>query len=709
MMLIAVLALLVGTLIPLTITPNVRVGETPQTTTQLGVKPLATPTQSLGGVNELVGNGLTTFKSYEDIAEFLRNITSLTTFTVMSGIYGGVVPLATVVTVTPTVTISSEVTTLKGGVTRVSGTNVQVVGVDEPDLVKCDGRLLVVASGSKVSIVGVVEKELITTLKFSDEYVKGLYLHNNTLVVITESRPTIRPLLINDLELGCRCGFTVPSGTVNTSVYVYNVLSPKTPELKFKVWVVGPTLTSRLNGRYLYLITTLPITTPTIPIVNDVVLSPGSIVRVDKYPNTYTTITSIDVLNGNYSTYSFMTGYSSWLYMSPKNLYLVSSTTPTYVDAYITVIKLLSKYLPHDIASKVVSMLDSGDFSGCLELLVNYLSSLSLDEVKSLFSRVSDEVGKVVFNEVSRFYTFSVNGTSVMFRGYFEVSGRVLDQFSMEELGNYFIVATTSTNYTVRVVYQPTPIVITPTPTTVKVSECFRDSCVEKVLTITSKPQELPKPTFYVSLQPVTTENNVFTVDVSSLKVVGSLKGLAEGERVYSARLLMNTFYLVTYRRVDPLYAIDVSDPTKPKVLGYLKIPGFSEYLHPLPNNRLLGIGVEDGLKISLINISDPKNMSEISKVRVEGGWSQALQDHHAVTVDLDNELVMIPVVVRGSSGVTVVSYSGDSLILKKFIEHEGVFRTVYVGDELYSISPKLVKVYNIKDFKELYEVVLGG
>jgi uncharacterized secreted protein with C-terminal beta-propeller domain len=354
-------------------------------------------------------------------------------------------------------------------------------------------------------------------------------------------------------------------------------------------------------------------------------------------------------------------------------------------------------------------MLDSGDFSGCLELLVNYLSSLSLDEVKSLFSRVGDEVGKVVFNEVSRFYTFSVNGTSVLFRGYFEVSGRVLDQFSMEELGNYFIVATTSTNYTVRVVYQPTPIVITPTPTTVKVSECFRDSCVEKVLTITSKPQELPKPTFYVLLQPVTTENNVFTVDVSSLKVVGSLKGLAEGERVYSARLLMNTFYLVTYRRVDPLYAIDVSDPTKPKVLGYLKIPGFSEYLHPLPNNRLLGIGVEDGLKISLINISDPKNMSEISKIRVEGGWSQALQDHHSVTVDLDNELVMIPVVVRGSSGVTVVSYSGDSLILKKFIEHEGVFRTVYVGDELYSISPKLVKVYNIKDFKELYEVLLGG
>jgi len=702
MVFIAVLALLVGTLIPLTITLNVKVSESPQVTPQVSSKPLLTHTQPLGGITELVGSGLTIFKSYEDIAEFLRNLTSLTTLVGLPRTYGvEVVPITTVVP-TPT-----PVTTLKGGVVRVSGTNVQVVGVDEPDLVKCDGRLLIIASDSKVSIVSINEKKLLTTLNFND-YVKGLYLYNNTLVVITESRPTIRPLPINDLGLGCRCGFIVPEGTVNTSVYVYSVLSPEVPELKFKVWVVGPTLTSRLNGRYLYLITTLPIITPTIPIVNDVVVSPENIVRVDKYPSTYTTITSIDVLSGNYSTYSFMTGYSSWLYMSPKNLYLVSSTTPSYVDAYVTFTKVLIKYLPQDIASKVISKLDLGDFSGCVELLIDYLSSLSLDRVKELFSRVGDEVSKVVFNEVSKFYVFLVNGTSVVFRGSFEVDGRVLDQFSMEELGNYFIVATTSTDYIVKVVYQPTPIVVTPT-TTAKVVECFRDRCVEKVLTITPTPQEVPKPTFYVMLQSLTTENNVFTVDIINLRVVGSLRGLAEGERVYSARLLMNTFYLVTYRSVDPLYAIDVSDPTKPKVLGYLKIPGFSEYLHPLPNNKLLGIGVEDGLKISLFDVSDPNNMSELSKIRVEGAWSPALQDHHAVTIDLDNELVLIPVSIRGSSGVTVVSYSGSSLTLKKFIGHEGVFRTVYVGDELYTISPKSIKVFNIRTLDKLCEVMLSG
>ena len=706
MVFIAVLALLVGTLIPLTITFNVKVGEPPQVTPQVSSKPLPTHTQPLGGITELVGSGLTIFKSYEDIAKFLRYLKSLTTLVGLPRTYGvEVVPITTVV---PTVTPVTEVTTLKRDVVRVSRTNVQVVGVDEPDLVKCDGRLLIIASGSKVSIVGVNEKKLLTTLSFND-YVKGLYLYNNTLVVITESRPTIKPLLINDLELGCRCGFIVPEGTVNTSVYVYSVLSPEVPELKFKVWVVGPTLTSRLNGRYLYLITTLPIITSTIPIVNDVVVSPENIVRVDNYPNTYTTITSVDVLSGSYSTYSFMTGYSSWLYMSPKNLYLVSSTTPSYVDAYVIFIKVLIKYLPQDIASEVVSKLDLGDFSGCVELLINYLSSLSLDRVKELFSRVGDEVSKVVFNEVSRFYVFLVNGTSVVFRGSFEVDGRVLDQFSMEELGDYFIVATTSTNYTVKVFYQPTPIVITPTTTTVKVVECFRDKCVEKVLTITPTPQEVPKPIFYVVLQSVTTENNVFTVDIINLRVMGSLRGLAEGEIIYSARLLMNTFYLVTYRSVDPLYAIDVSDPTKPKVLGYLKIPGFSEYLHPLPNNKLLGIGVEDGLKISLFNVSDPKNMSELSKIRIEGAWSPALQDHHAVTIDLDNELVLIPVSIRGSSGVTVVSYSDDLLVLKKFIEHEGVFRTVYVGDELYIISPKSIKVYNIRTLDRLCEVVLGG
>lgn len=72
------------------------------------------------------------------------------------------------------------------------------------------------------------------------------------------------------------------------------------------------------------------------------------------------------------------------------------------------------KYLPQDIASKVISKLDLGDFSGCVELLIDYLSSLSLDRVKELFSRVGDEVSKVVFNEVSRFYVFLVNGTSVV-------------------------------------------------------------------------------------------------------------------------------------------------------------------------------------------------------------------------------------------------------------------------------------------------------
>lgn len=129
----------------------------------------------------------------------------------------------------------------------------------------------------------------------------------------------------------------------------------------------------------------------------------------------------------------------------------------------------------------------------------------------------------------------------------------------------------------------------------------------------------------------------MFIVDLTSLEVIGSLRNLARGERIYSARLIGNVFFLVTFRQVDPLFAIDISDPENPQVLGYLKIPGFSEYLHPLPGNKLLGIGLEDrSLKISLFNVTDPTNMSEIAKVLVYSAWSQALQDHHAVTIYLE-------------------------------------------------------------------------
>lgn len=115
-------------------------------------------------------------------------------------------------------------------------------------------------------------------------------------------------------------------------------------------------------------------------------------------------------------------------------------------------------------------------------------------------------------------------------------------------------------------------------------------------------------------------KNGLFVLD-SNLKQVGSIKGLAKNETIYSARFTGDMAYFVTYRNTDPLFTVDLSDPENPVLMGALKLPGHSDYLHPVTDTLLLGIGEETtsngttvGLKLSLYDISNPKKVKEISK-----------------------------------------------------------------------------------------------
>ena len=668
----------------------------------------------------LPGGDLITFKSYRTLVNYLSNISKLNQLLNVLGGVRVITPLfATIPTMTPMpspapTTATSLVTQYeltKAPVVRVPGTNVQVIGIDEPDIVKCNGRLIVVASGSRVFVVGVPEKSVLNVLTFN-EPINGLFLVNNSLVVITTSSPQYQPIRVMPDPQCVECVFVIPPGTSNATVHIYDVSNPKKPVVKGVVSLTGSIVSSRLNGDHLYLITSLPTEGPSIPIVNGVAIPPESIVAVDANPTTYTSILALNIGSLNYSVHTFMTGYNSWLYMSPVNLYLVASQRPTLLNAYITVIKSIAKYLPTDLGSEIGKYLSSGDVSKSLELIADSLNSLSLDRVNELFSKVSSELSNAVFTESSKFYVFGVEGVKVSFRGLFEVNGTVLDQFSMEELGEYFIVATTSTNWSIKVYYEVPTITIMPTPKeeVVKVIECRDNECIEKSITITPTTTATPvKPRFHVGVVPLgVSENNVFTIKLSDLRIAGSLTGLAEGERIYAARLIRNTLYLVTFRQVDPLFAIDLSNPANPKVLGYLKTPGFSEYLHPLPDYMLLGIGIEEGmLKVSLFNISDPTKMSETSKVKL-AATSPALQDHHAVALDLDSKLVFIPVKAKSGSGVIVLSFKDGSLSLRKFLEHLNALRTTYVDDELYTISTSSIKVFNISDLSQLSEIQLS-
>ncbi|SFR93991.1 beta-propeller domain-containing protein [Anaeromicropila populeti] len=147
-----------------------------------------------------------------------------------------------------------------------------------------------------------------------------------------------------------------------------------------------------------------------------------------------------------------------------------------------------------------------------------------------------------------------------------------------------------------------------------------------------------------ISILPIgqtSTTNALFVMD-ANLNVIGKIENLAEGERVYSARFFGDTGYFVTFRQVDPLFSVDLSNPEKPVIVGELKITGFSEYLHFWSDNLLLGIGNEVdpetnatiGLKLSMFDISDPENVVEKDKIVLENCYSQALYNHKAVLID---------------------------------------------------------------------------
>jgi len=150
--------------------------------------------------------------------------------------------------------------------------------------------------------------------------------------------------------------------------------------------------------------------------------------------------------------------------------------------------------------------------------------------------------------------------------------------------------------------------------------------------------------------------NHLYVLD-ENLEIIGKVEDLAQGERIYSTRFLGDRAYVVTFKKVDPLFVIDLSNPEKPEVLGYLKITGFSDYLHIYDENHIIGIGKEtqggneqfswyQGLKISLFDVSDVENPVEKAKIVIgdRGTDSLALQEHKAFLFDKEKGILVIPV-----------------------------------------------------------------
>lgn len=252
-------------------------------------------------------------------------------------------------------------------------------------------------------------------------------------------------------------------------------------------------------------------------------------------------------------------------------------------------------------------------------------------------------------------------------------------------------------------------------------------------------------------------KNQVYVLDMD-LKIVGSVLDIAPGERIYSARFMGNRAYMVTFKKVDPFFVIDLTDPKNPKILGELKIPGYSDYLHPYDEDHIIGIGKDtvdmgtfawyQGVKLSLFDVSDVQNPKEISKFIIgdRGTDSLALRDPHAFLLSREKNLLVIPIRLaeidqskypNGAppntcgdykwNGVYVFHLSVENgFVLKGRITHsdnnevqtgysywncyndKSIKRSFYISDVLYTFSESMLKMNNLDNLNEINRLVLS-
>lgn len=331
--------------------------------------------------------------------------------------------------------------------------------------------------------------------------------------------------------------------------------------------------------------------------------------------------------------------------------------------SYLTVNVINTKNPDAPVQSKAVLGGGENIYCGKDTLLVACTDWVTSAKEETTSKEVNDVARMEIGNASTRLFAFSLSDT-ICYKGSASVQGRVLNQFSMDAHNGYYRIATTTDE---------------------------KGSCI--------------------------------TVLNENLETVSELSGLAKGEQIYAARFMGDTAYLVTFYQTDPLFVVDLKDPHAPRLAGELKIPGFSNYLHPYSENLLIGVG-QDGdengsvnrLKISLFDVSDKENPKEISKM-VYGNaptytQSTAQRDHKAF-LTLDDGEFAVPVEggtygpgntyasvltvennelkITGTFVPEVVQTSKDSFVLTNGV----ISRITYSGDTLYTLSDGVLTAFS--------------
>ena len=206
----------------------------------------------------------------------------------------------------------------------------------------------------------------------------------------------------------------------------------------------------------------------------------------------------------------------------------------------------------------------------------------------------------------------------------------------------------------------------------------------------------------------------------NTLVEVGRVDGLGKGEQIHAVRFLGDTGYVVTFRQTDPLYTVDLSNPAAPKVTGELKIPGYSAYLHPAGDGRLIGVGQDAnetggvlGAQVSLFDTSNKAGATRVAQYFMPNGWSEVEADPHAFLYWPEKNLVVLPMTgtTTGQSGALVLKLDGNRFVESGLLMHVAEKygnapmvprRAFVIGAELWTVSEAGMLVSDLDSLSQL-------
>lgn len=651
-----------------------------------------------------------------------------------------------------------------------STTNIQVEGVDEADIIKTDGQYLYVIANNRLYIIRALQPDQLavtaqvdlsayteTDLISTGEYPVELFLdtdHQRLILMVNgylyDKQPAVNPETVTDetstsgeskSELAKIAGdlyYPYYSNKQYTSTRIYDIQDKAAPVLVRQFSQEGSYVSSRKIGSNLYVVTNqyqnmiygmsglavrdtvgaestgdendpaayFPATNSgevtgswdTIPadrigLVPDgdpgaqLVLSAIDTVNDSAEPDVLSIIGSSGTIYAS-NNYLYVAGYR-YIWHEPENLPHATTTPDMTIEPAIKATTGIAIEPDTTVATGI---------------------AIEPDTTVATDTAIEPAMDYYGYSEnFTDLYRFRLGNGTIEEAGTGTVPGTILNQYSMDESDGYFRLATTS-------------------------GEVWRNDAY-------------------------TSQNNLYILD-EALNITGKIEGLAGGEVIKSVRFMGNQAYVVTFRTTDPLFVLDLADPTAPSVLGELKIPGYSSYLHPISNNRLLGFGYEvtvngdiayeNGLKVSLFDISDLSQPKEISTVVLgsRGSYSELVYNAKSLVFSESKNLIAFPASLAMTAagqgndygwpyfqGLVVMNLMDGQLQLRGGISHTdqlgqifadqtvsglehysdqaygsaAITRGAYIGDVLYTFSSRWIMASHMSDLTTLGQVELPG